>query len=501
MTSVTRTVEAKLNGVDWTDISADILDVSPLIVRRGIFGNSPTDRVAGIGDMRLLLNNSATNSGAKLGYYSPGHANVRSGFEIGLKVRIKFASGATTKTKLVGLATEIDPQFGIYKDRRTSVTVSDWMIIPSNYKLKTLAVQADKRPDQVLTTLKDALPIVPTSTDFDTDPDTYERSLHTERDESTSGRTVMQKLAQSSLSTIFVDGDDTLVYQSRHGRVSNTTVSATLNDTMTNLRVKRASKDVKTTIKTVTYPVEVDDGITLYTAQRELEITPGGTMEFVARYTDPSGSGRRLTGTENHVTPVADTDYKASSTSGSGNDMNGDLGITVTFGANTAKVELTNDGSSTMYINLFQLRGDGLFMYDPVEYLIEDETAQAIYGDYVLTYDMPYQDDPNKGKDFGDHLQDVYGAPKNKIEQVVFVANYNETLMGYALNVDVGDRVAIIESLTATNDEYFVNGVEYRYFNGVLTVTWALAPATGGEFWFLGIQGLSEIGETTYLGF
>ena len=82
MPSAAVKVEMKLAGVDgvYTDVSADVL--SDLTATYGISGGGPTDRVASTGSMQFQLNNSASNSAGLVGYYSLGHANARSGFDL-----------------------------------------------------------------------------------------------------------------------------------------------------------------------------------------------------------------------------------------------------------------------------------------------------------------------------------------------------------------------------------------------------------------------------------
>ena len=95
MTSVTTTLEF-YDGSNWQDLSGDTITGS-LRWGGGILGSNPTDRVAAPGAIEFELNNSTSNSGAKLGYYSPDHANVRTGWALKAPVRVKCVSGGNTK--------------------------------------------------------------------------------------------------------------------------------------------------------------------------------------------------------------------------------------------------------------------------------------------------------------------------------------------------------------------------------------------------------------------
>jgi len=499
-------IEAEFTPSNWTDITADVIDVIPIKWRRGIWSNRPTARTAGTGSLKMLLDNSAKNSGSKLGYYSPEHANARSGFEVGLAIRIKYTYGGTTYFKLHNRMSDANPDHGQYKNRRVSVVALDYMNIISRYKMAQIGVQANKRPDEVMATVIAALPIAPKNTSYDTDPDIYTRALHMEKDGVTAGRAVLNKCALSSKGQAFVIGDltdgETLRWYSRSAKTQNTALAATINDNMTGLKVIRSQKNIINTVNAITYPVKVEEAITLYTAQREIEVQPGITTKFVAMFTDPSGAGRRVKGSENHETPEAGDHYRASAFEKSGgDDLNASVTVTITiWGANSAKVEITTSAGRVAYVNLLTLIGDGLFTYEPSIYTAFDLTSKDDHGDNEINYPMPYQENPNIGKDFGDFILAWHKDPVNEINSVEFIANTNATLMAAGVSVDIGDRIKIIETVTAVSTEFYVNGVEHIINSGILTVRWLLERADMSTYWLWGVVGNAEMGVNTYFG-
>src|SRR4051812_44975188 len=100
-------IDAKLNGVTWTEITDDVARGS---VRHfhGIDGNGPLDLVAGSGEMQFDLQNFAKGS-RPAGYYSPGHASVRVGWNYGVQVRAVYNSGSGDVVRWIGKVAEIDP--------------------------------------------------------------------------------------------------------------------------------------------------------------------------------------------------------------------------------------------------------------------------------------------------------------------------------------------------------------------------------------------------------
>lgn len=90
-----------LLGSTWTDIAPDGVATERLSIRYGIGANAPTDVLADTGVCEFSLRNASRNSGGLQGYYSPLHANVRSGWTHGTRVRVVFSNGATTSVSSI----------------------------------------------------------------------------------------------------------------------------------------------------------------------------------------------------------------------------------------------------------------------------------------------------------------------------------------------------------------------------------------------------------------
>jgi hypothetical protein len=495
----------------WKDITADVRAANDIVAKRGFRGGSVPDRVASTGTLSFALNNAESNSASLLGYYSPDNANCRTGFELGARARFSITYAGITIYKFHGRVASIQPTAGSYRDRITYVIARCYMEQIRLAKTHLLPVQINKRADQLITTLIGSMTIAPLDTDYATGPDTFAYALHSERDEQTSIMTALQKIAQSGLDYVFVRGDDAggelLTYQSRHSRVGAASL-ATLDNTMYELTITRSVDRIYTIIKVVGYPGQIDADPTtiLSSLQREIELGPGKSTTITMRYRDPAGAATRISGTEMTDPLVADDNYKMSSISGDGgNDLNDDLSITPDYGGNSADILLENTGLQTGYINKIDLTGKGIYLYDPIEITKENPDEQADYNDRVLTFTLPYQDNPNVVKDFANEIARRVKGPTSDIGAASFVANTNVTLMEYARDIDIGDRITLSENVTGFADEDFnVNGVEYRVTDGgkILRCTWGpLEDAIISLYWMIGIEGLSEIGITTVFGF
>jgi hypothetical protein len=509
MASVTPTVEF-WDEASWADITADVVS-GTLRWGGGIRGSGPTDRVAVPGSFTCDLNNSARNSEAALGLYSPDHANCQSGWAIGAKIRVKLVSGGNTRYWLYRIKA-IRPTAGQYRERRVEVVASDYMDEFSKRNVSGLSIQSDKVGSQLLTTLVASLPFAPVATDYDTGAFNLPYAFHEEQDERTSCLTVLQKISQSDLSYIYVDGDatggETLTYESHVARMSSLSSSGTLSDTMTDLEIKHEAENIWNFVRATTYPVERDTIISpLGAIPEEFSLEPGETRTIFIPYRDPT-SERRISGvldldpTWGTAPITADTDYKMSSIPGDqGNDLNANLSVTPTAGANSILVALVNSAAVKGYVGHLQVRGYAIRVFDRVESIEEDATSITAYGERTITYNMPYQSLSPIGAAFAAELVRRYKDPGTQISGVTFIANKSTTLMGYALTHGIGTRETITETATGVNADFFINGFQYELLPGnILQVTWNLERNYNTTaYWLLGDATYGVLGSTTIL--
>lgn len=500
MATPTVTVEF-YNGSTWVDISADV-QVGTLKWNGGIPGGDATDHVADPGGMECELDNSQANSGAKLGYYSPDNANLRTGWVIGAPIRIKIVYGGNTRYWRYKV-TDIAPAPGQYKSRRVKVLGADYMEEFSIRNVSGLAIQTNKRGDELLTTLVASMPVAPVATSYDTGAFILPYSFHDEQDEATACLSVAQKISQSDFSYIFVDGDstggETLHYQSHKTRQATTTSAATFTNTMVELILSHNRDMIWNKIKVTTSPVDIDTVLSvLGRIPEEFAIEPGETKTIYLRYIDEDTS-RRISGT-GLITPAADTDYKMSSRSGNaGNDLNASLSIAPVAGANTLLAVVENTGAAKGYVNLLQVRGYKVTLYDKVESVQSDSASMLAYGERTLVYNMPYQNSSAVGNAFAEELLRRYKSPTSNIEGMSFFANRSDTFMGYALTKGIGNRITITETVTGVNTDFFINGYKYELQKGnVLKVEWNFERNFNStSYWILGDAVYGVLGSTT----
>jgi hypothetical protein len=282
--------------------------------------------------------------------------------------------------------------------------------------------------------------------------------------------------------------------------MTSESASGSLSDTMTDLEIMHSAENIYNRVRCTTYPVEIDGDVSvLGSIPEEFSLEPGETKTLFLRYQDEL-STRRISGT-GEVAPVADTDYKMSSTPNGGNDLNANLSITPVPGANSLMIVVTNSAAVKGYINLLQIRGYKVTTFNKVESTSEDSTSITNYGERTITYSMPYCNSSTIGQAFADELIRRHKDPKTHISGVTFIANRSATLMEYALTFAIGARVTIVETVTGVNADFFINGYEYEILSGkVLRVTWNLEKNFNTtSYWILEDATYGVLGSTTIL--
>ena len=147
-------IEAFIAG-NWVDLTPDCLDEATW--KYGIDGNTPEDCTASPGALAFTLDNSENNSAQTLGYYSPRHANKRSGWAFGIPVRVVLDYGSDV-VKFYGKIQTIDPDPGEALQRKVRVVANDGIFDLLEAKVREIDVQLDQDEAQLIDAVLDAIP-------------------------------------------------------------------------------------------------------------------------------------------------------------------------------------------------------------------------------------------------------------------------------------------------------------------------------------------------------
>lgn len=519
-------VEAYLSG-SWVDLTNDV--IHPISGFYGIGGTSFTDRLADVGTLRFQLNNSASNNGGVVGYYSPEHDDALSGWGAGVPIRLEYKFDGYTRYHRYYIDPDgIQIDAGTLGSRRVTVTCSDWMRYASKHKINLMTSVSSKRMDEaitlILTNMEQQAPI---NTTLFAGASTFPTVFDISSTETTAlGE--FQRLVMSEFSRILLrrDGSDgeTLVSNTRGSDnivgiptystdegflllcdnssffllcddasymvLNNTAVPTFSNADYDVLRppVITYGKNLCNRCIVKTYPRKLDAAATtvLWTMENSVQVAAGATVSDIrGSYRDPSGGDSKINGTD-FVTPVASTDYKAyANADGTGTDLTANMVVTATFGAAEVEISIENTGGTAFYTGgdiLFQVRGRGVYIYDKAETKVEDTASITAYGLNETVIDWVYDDSVVDSAIIlaASIINDNdFKTPHTYLERVSFVANRNNKNMLAFMFVEPGFSFQFSETVSGLSGvTHVVQGIEFEIgATGIVRYSWILSKA------------------------
>lgn len=496
-------VEVELAGVGlgWTNLGAtgndDVLVVG-MTMKRGIDGSGPADLMASTGHATFVLNNSTANSGGKLGYYSLYHANKRSGWDLGIRCRIRLIdpADASSHQQFIGRIDAINPIPGVKRERQVQVTAVDWLDDAATWNLTPdVTPQVNATEDEVLTAILAQMPTSPIATSFDAGSERYAYALDSSESTAQPALSEFAKLAASEVGPIYLKADGTLRAENRHTRMTATTVSWTIPDTSIQaLEMPSTRTDILNTVRVTYHPKMVDAAPTsvIYQQANPIFVVAGATKDLLGPYRDQD-TGDQIGGTDVQ-TLVSGTDYTANTSSDSiGTDLTASFSIAVTAGSSGARFTVTNGSATDGYLTTLQLLGKRVLDRNSVTVDASDATSITSYGAHVATLDMAYQDNAEIAQGAADYLLAKY---KNTLAlaQRITVVGKTTALLTQLLTREISDRIAISETVTGLSAEFFINAIEFTVLPGKqLQATYTLWPAqepNGGAYFIIGTSAL-----------
>jgi hypothetical protein len=468
MSDYAYTVEMQFASGTWTDVSADVFARDGITVERGIFSRGASARVAEPGSCTFTLNNSAGNSAGLAGYYSLFHANRRTGFGYSIPVRFTLADAGGSTVQFVGRLTDIDVQPGAYGARGTRCVAHDAFFGFEHMPIVGgLAVQTNKRADQLVTTLLSGTDpeygVLYTLT-ADTGDSTFAYAFDSIQDEAMTVRQELHRILMSEQGYGFMDPATASVrVQSRNSRSLLPATPVQLDDDMVGLSMPSVIDDLPTRVSVTAYPVSplgsVASPVVLYSlGTMERLIASGETFTLFGPYTDANNHLERVGGTS-FAAVTATTDYTANTAlDGSGTDLTANFTATADAKGNGVYWTITNTGTTAGYLTKLQLRGVGLGRRASTVTATNTYDTTAIR---ALTFEMPYESNTAFAQARADYYAQEYANPNvPRVQTVRFLANRSVALMQHGRLRNTGDRVAITETQTGlAGAEFTIQGV------------------------------------------
>jgi hypothetical protein len=236
-------------------------------------------------------------------------------------------------------------------------------------------------------------------------------------------------------------------------------------------------------------PLEVREngGSGTYASSAALDEAYRSKRNFVLKGTWANPEGGEPVGGRDMITPVITTDYLMNSAEdGSGVDISADLIFTIEMGSEgfTAYMTSTNSTYPVGYVTKFNVRGTGIYQYNPVGYTAIEPESIAQFETQAITLNQKYRAGLNIGRVYVDSVVEEYSTPRTRLKAVTFCANKSSTLMMAFLHTDVGHLKHIDIDELGIDCNYWIQGVGYELNNGLIWVTWVVkeAPSLQGGF-------------------
>ncbi len=531
MPNATYMLEMELSYNTWADVTADWHTATPLVIERGI---EPGERVAGVGWMRLALYNPD-------GRYTPEHANVTSGFGLGIGVRLRASDGMNSYPLFYGRLAEIHPQHAVgVKDSLppgVEIVCLDDMAATHRVHLDAFPLLLDVAPREIVNRLVDRSFTPPglfgywrlghpqasqlglstklSDEDVGKDFDTGQSIFPWVGDTWPSAKTwpgpttafaALRDLCTSEGGIFYLRADGTPVFEDRHARPKHTSPDASLSGSLAGLCAGQSIEQTLSRVEVTVHPREAAETVeVLWTAGHSIRLAPGTPRELVCHYNDP-GQEAMWVGAHEILMPVQGVDYNATTkASGAGQDATEHVIVGIEPGATSARLMLVSTWPQgvPIYVHNLQLRGKALRAYRPVTVAVEEVDSFLAYGFRPLYLDMPLQDDANVAADMARALLANRKDPHPWL-RVGVEARANAALLTQALARDVGDRLSITDaSLALEGVGCFIEQVRHEIQRGGARhrVDWRTSPADLQAYWVLGRSGYGELGQATRLGY
>jgi len=309
------------------------------------------------------------------------------------------------------------------------------------------------------------------------------------RTERTSITAVIHNCDLTEMGNSYVNSQDghgeQLVFENRHHAVDETTVQHDFDADISNIDPDYLDALITTRVITRVYPRETSSSIVLGSIRKSFSITSSDPRTIEILFRDPE-TGDRISAGDVTTPLVATTDYLGNSAEGGGgSNLTASVTATVIDDGecgNSLKVKVEYSGAGLCWITKLQCRGDGLLKYDPATYEKEDAAAKILYGDRLLRYDLPYEDDFNVAVSFGDYLLEQYKAPILSLNNLVYYPEKSDTLAQAFCDIDIGHRITVNITQLGVDQDYFVRKITAWLVNGELVCSYGLVSCGSNVF-------------------
>ena len=494
-------------AVDWErtgDFNGTYDDITDYVMDARWFNGfrRPYQDVADEQMLSLSLNNSDKR-------FSPENAGSPLADDLApfRPVRLQSNDGTTVRTHYLGWLEKIEPSVNQFGERTTKLTCSGAASLFMASAETDIAVQQNKRANQIINTLLDEIQVpppligsaiigLPTSIigSVNIVDVSMDRSLEigktvfayaadnwiqgNDQNRTFSIYSAIKDIVAGERGRFYFNREGQAIFWNRHHLIVNRTIEATFDNTMVDMKYSYASLDeFSNDISVTCHPrtISPNGDVILWQLDNPITVQPGDTREIGASFHDDSDN--RIGGKDIYLSGVSITG-------------NGSLMIE-NVGANRAKLVLKNHSSQyKITLNSANVRGYKITDFGRVESYAKDNLSIVKYGRRDMKMTLRSIDNQDDAQGIADFELMRRRTPSGKVQTISLKsqAKRGGNQHSEQLARTIGDRIKIIESQTGHTGEYFIIGEEQRLSQQatLLETTWYLESATEGDFFMIG---------------
>lgn len=434
------------------DVSADLRRAE---LDRGY--DTPLSRFPYVGRARFVLNNVNKQYSPPLDSTVVPHRPVR----------FRMTFNAVTVVQFRGFVEFIQPTAGEYGQRIVVIECVDASALLDIFEGRA-SVLLQKRANEIIepivddvytppgTNYEEGINVFPTTGEQWTFSDSVGLRITSPTNPGASEPiNAAQKITDACASDwgrFFIAKDGSPSFFNRHHMPLDSTTELTMSGTFQDMGYAKHVDDIFNWVEVTYLPRKIGNRAEVlgrFSPERAVQIEPLATEEFVIPFRDPVNQAIRVGG-YNVITPVAGSDYNATSDeAGEGDDVTGNLSLTFTAYADRATVEIENTHiSQDAWIQKFEVRGLPIRSREPETVKAVDVASINEYGRRKLSVTAMLMSSNAEAASLAQYLVDVYKDPRDVVTDIEIPANKSTTFMEAARDLELMDRVVVSEDQT-----------------------------------------------------
>ncbi len=458
-------------------------DITPrvLSLRWRIGMNRPYDSIAAPSSSEIVLDNRDQSASPEL--------DAQALFAPGTAVLIECQCDGW-QTLFAGRIAQTAPEMGDRGARRSVIALEGPEAALSRVPV-TLPVMAALRAGEIVGAILDLPPLDAIPRDLDGGASVF--AYAGDRWDGLSAESAIRQAADAERGRFYTSRGGTLIFRGRHAGLSDVTPHAVFDAQADDARMIYGGALVNHVSVGLRPRALGTPGSVLWTLASAQRLRPGAQFKLIVPLRD--SAGRRI-GAIDAITPVAYTDYTAStSPTGAGSDASADVSIDViALEGSAAKLRLNNGGANTVYLMPgAQLRGTPLLGGQPARVEESDAVSIAAYGLHPLELRLPLLDSAESAADLAAWELERRAQPSSAVTMLTLG---QRTRYADALALTLFDRVRVIDGQTGHDRTYAIVGESHIVTAGGTrhSIVWTLEPAPSAAYWMVGV---SQLGTET----